>query len=89
MNTRHVWGLHFDLYLVPFIKKLHDKKTNCLRLAKNRIEQCFAAHIVQKCQQYSSTLLRLIQTGQCCSILLTTMNNADSKTLFNPGYFSN
>ena len=27
---------------------------------ENSIEQCFAAHIVQGCQQYCSTLLHLI-----------------------------
>ena len=53
---------------------------------ENRIEQCFAAHIVQCCQQYCSALLYLTQ--QYCPILLTTMNNVGSKTLFNPVFIN-
>jgi hypothetical protein len=48
-----------------------------------RIEQCFAAHIVHSCQQYWTILLHPIQAQQHCSILLTSVNNVGSKTLFN------
>ena len=57
---------------------------NLFRVDENRIEQCFAAHIVHSCQQYSSALLHLIQAQQHCSILATVQNNVGSKTLFNP-----
>ena len=50
----------------------------------NRIEQCCAAHIVQGCQQWLTTLLHAIQSQQYCSMLLTTVNNMGSTTLFNP-----
>ena len=44
--------------------KLHktsqQKTHNLFWLDENSIEQCFAAHIVQGCQQYCSTLLHLI-----------------------------
>ena len=50
----------------------------------NRIEQCCAAHIVQGCQQWLTTLLHAIQPQQYCSMLLTTVNNVGSTTLFNP-----
>ena len=36
------------------------KMNNLFWADENSIEQCFAAHIVQGCQQYCSTLLRLI-----------------------------
>ena len=39
---------------------LHGKK---LRVVENRIEQRFAAHIVQCCQQYCSALLHPIAGG--------------------------
>ena len=47
---------------------------------ENSIEQCLAAHIVQDCQKYCSTLLHLILL---LIILLTTLNNVGSKRLFN------
>ena len=50
----------------------------------NRIEQCCAAHIVQGCQQWLTTLLHAIQPQQYCSMLLTAINNVGSTTLFNP-----
>ena len=50
----------------------------------NRIEQCCAAHIVQGCQQWLTTLLYAIQLQQYCSTLLATVNNVGSTTLFNP-----
>lgn len=52
----------------------------------NKIEQCFAAHIVQGCQQYWTTLLHPIQAQQYCSVLLPTINDVSSKTLFNPDH---
>ena len=48
-----------------------------LSVYENRIEQCFAAHIVQCCQQYCSTFLHLIQPRRYYSIFLTTLNNVD------------
>jgi hypothetical protein len=51
---------------------------------ENRIEQCFAAHIVHSCQQYWTILLHPIQAQQHCSILLTSVNNVGRKTLFSP-----
>ena len=61
-----------------------QKMNNLVSVDVNRIEQCFAAHIVHSCQQYSSALLHLIQAQQHCSILSTVQNNVGSKTLFNP-----
>ena len=43
----------------------------------------YAAHIINSCQQYCSALLHLIRTQQYCFILLTTVNNVGSTTLFN------
>ena len=64
---------------------LHGKKSStCCNVVKNRIEQCCAAHIVQGCQQWLTTLLHAIQSQQYCSMLLTTVNNVGSTTLFNP-----
>ena len=37
-----------------------QKMNNLFWPDENSIEQCFAAHIVQGCQQYCSTLLHLI-----------------------------
>ena len=55
---------------------------------ENSNEQCFAAHIVD-CSRLSTILLnivtpdcRLIQAQQYRTILLTTLNNVGSKTLF-------
>ena len=53
-------------------------------VVENRLEQCFAAHIVHSCQQYWTILLHPIQAQQYCSILLTSVNNVGSKTLFKP-----
>ena len=39
--------------------------------------------IVHSFQQYCTPLLHLIKTEQYRSLLLTTMNNVGSKTLFN------
>jgi hypothetical protein len=36
------------------------------------------------CSQLSTMLLHPIQAQQYCSILLTSVNNVGSKTLFNP-----
>ena len=64
---------------------LHGKKSStCCNVVMNRIEQCCAAHIVQGCQQWLTTLLHAIQPQQYCSMLLTTINNVGSTTLFNP-----
>ena len=41
-----------------------------LSVYENRIEQCFAAHIVKCCQQYCSTFLHLIQPRRYYSIFL-------------------
>ena len=44
------------------VKKLGytAKNHEFLKVVENRIEQCCAAHILQCCQQYCSTLLHLI-----------------------------
>ena len=61
-------------------KKTTLQKMNNLFLPyESSIEQYFAAHIVQGYQQYCSTLLH----STTCSVLLTTLNNVSSKTLFN------
>ena len=39
--------------------------------------------VAQGCQQYYSTLLHLIAGSTTCSVLLTTLSNVGSKTLFN------
>ena len=49
---------------------IHGKKrSGCCNTDENRIEQCFAAHIVHSCQQYWTILLHPIQAQQYCSIL--------------------
>jgi hypothetical protein len=64
---------------------LHGKKrSGWCNTDENRIEQCFAAHIVHSWQQYWRILLHPIQAQQYCAILLTSVNNVGSKTLFNP-----
>jgi hypothetical protein len=66
---------------------LHTRKNaqvDAINTDENRIEQCFAAHIVHSCQQYWTILLHPIQAQQHCSILLTSVNNVGSKTLFSP-----
>jgi hypothetical protein len=60
------------------------KRSGCCNTDENRIEQCFAAHIVHGCQQYWTILLHPIQAQQYCSIVLTSVNNVGGKTLFNP-----
>ena len=47
-----------------------QKMNNLFRVDENRLEQCFAAHIVQGFQQYCLALLHLIQAQQYL-ILLT------------------
>ena len=48
-----------------------QKSHNLFKAVKNSIEQCFAAHIFQCCQQYCSAFIivtperRLIQAEQC------------------------
>ncbi len=67
-----------------------QKWSTCSGLMKTcRIEQCFAVHIVQCCQQYCSALLHPIQAQQHCSILLTTMNNALHPVFINPEQVDN
>jgi hypothetical protein len=51
------------------------KGSGCCNIDENRIEQCFAAHIVHSCQQYWTTLLHPIHAQQYCSTLLTSVNN--------------
>ena len=54
---------------------------------ENSIEQCCAAHIVQGCQQYCQhcyTCLQANSGSSTCSVLLTTLNNVGSTTLFSP-----
>ena len=70
--------------LLMHLDQLHGKNYPLFTIEKTRIEQCFAVHIVQCCQQYCSALFPLIQARQYCSILFTTMNNVGGKTLFNP-----
>ena len=43
-----------------FVYAEWQKTHNLFWPDENSIEQCFAAHIVQGCQQYCSTLLHLI-----------------------------
>ena len=57
---------------------------NLLRTDESSIEQCFAANIVQGCQQYCSAMLHLIQAQQYCLILLIVQNSVASKIFFNP-----
>ena len=64
------------MLLYAHIPQLRIKKrTTCCSIIANRIEQCFAAHIVHSCQQYRSALLHLIRTQQYvhyCRQLRTT-----------------
>ena len=61
-----------------------QKMNNLFWPDENSYEQCFAAHIVQGCQQYSSTLLQASSgSTTTCLILLTILNNVGSKILFN------
>jgi hypothetical protein len=49
--------------------RVHGKKrSGWCNTDENRIEQCFAAHIVHSCQQYWTILLHPIQAQQHCSI---------------------
>ena len=57
------------------------KRTALNNVVQNRLEQCCSVH---SCEQHRSALLHLIRTQQCCSLLLTTVNNVGSTTLFNP-----
>jgi hypothetical protein len=78
-------ALHQVLRLSNYLLSLHGKKrSGCCNTDENRIEQCFAAHIVHSYQQYWTILLHPIQAQEYCSILLTSVNNVGSKTLFNP-----
>jgi hypothetical protein len=44
---------------------IHGKKrSGCCNTDENRVEQCFAAHIVHSCQQYSTIMLHSIQAQQ-------------------------
>ena len=62
----YVWKKRFVSLFVLFYKMYSQQKMNnlCVNVDKDRIEQCFAAHIVQCCQQY-------------CSIFLTNDNYED------------
>ena len=44
-----------------FVYYTQPKTNNLFWSDENSIEQCFAAHIVQGCQQYCWTLLHLIE----------------------------
>ena len=46
--------------LIIISKSKQQKMDNLFWPDENSIEQCFAAHIVQGCLQYCSTLLHLI-----------------------------
>ena len=35
-----------------FVTTRQKKRSGCCNIDENRIEQCFAAHIVHSCQQY-------------------------------------
>ncbi len=61
-----------------------QKNKQLVAIVVNRIEECFSAHVAHSCQQYCSALLHLTEAQQYCFTLLTTVNNVNSKTLFNP-----
>ena len=79
-------SIFFFLFLLRISLPLTGslQHSGCCNIDENRIEQCFAAHIVHSCQQYWTILLHPIQAQQYCSILLTSVNNVGSKTLFSP-----
>ena len=56
LKTRTLFRL--SMYTVK-----NERKTviNCYTVLEKKIQQCFATHIVQCCQQYCSALLHLIQ----------------------------
>ena len=72
---------YIDETVVSASALVHSKKRH---VVENRLEQRFAAQIVHSCQQYWTILLHPIQAQQYCSILLTSLNNVGSKTLFKP-----
>jgi hypothetical protein len=53
-------------------------------LMKTGLNNVLLHDIVHSCQQYWTILLHPIKAQQYCSILLTSVNNVGSKTLFNP-----
>ena len=57
--------------VVRFLLCTQQKMNNLFRVDENSIEHCFAANIVQGCQQYCSALIHLIKAQQYCLILLT------------------
>ena len=66
---------------------IHGKKrSGCCNIDENRIEQCFAAHIVHS--SYKQYLISKKRNGNFTpdsgsTILLTSVHNVGSKTLFN------
>ena len=56
-----LFGLHMLVKLAkPYTAKNEQPVRTPVTPDENSIEQCFAAHIVQGCQQYCSALLHLI-----------------------------
>ena len=81
------WNLYLSTFAPPstplwIMWIVHGKKSST-RCNVVEIKQCCAAHTVQGCQQHWTTLLHAIQPQQYCSMLLKTINNVGSKTLFN------
>ena len=54
----------------------------CCNIDVNRIEQCCPAHI--NCSQLSPILLNIVTPDSSSTILLKSVNNVGSTTLFNP-----
>ena len=68
------------------------KNYDLFNVDKSRIEQCCASHIVQCCTTIFFNIVTpdclLSQAQQYCSVLLTTLNNVGSTTLFNPSPYN-
>ena len=62
------------------------KMINLFRVDENKNNHCFAAHVFRSCEQYCSALLHLsagsFRRDNIASILLTTLKNMGSETLF-------
>ena len=77
-----------DLLLPKYfaVDSIHSKKrTSCSGLIKTALNNALLPTLftVVICQQFCSTLLHLIAGSTTCSVLLTTLNNFGSKTMFN------
>ena len=61
-------NMKFCCHYTLQIAYTQQKMNNLFRVDEIRIEQCFAAHIVHSCQQYSSALLHMIQAQELFAI---------------------